>query len=267
MSKAVAIIQARMSSNRLPGKVMLPLAGKPMIWHIWNRARQCREVSEVVVATSNHESDDGIAVYCRGNQISCIRGPLENVLERFLMVIEKYPCDYIVRITGDCPLIHPEIIDEQLRALKKFKGDIIWCFHPGDILEGQGALAMRVLELVKSNSTDPEDLEHVGSPFIAQHPELFRIVEFLPPPNLVVDGLRLTVDEHLDYKLMSAVYEEFWPRLDWVPLEGAVSWLNRSPEIARLNAKVTHKGLNKTVKELKRKWASVPKVGTWAMEN
>ena len=124
MKNVVAIIQARMSSTRLPGKVLKPLIGKPIIHHIYERVKRCSEVDNVVVATSTDLSDDELYRYCEDNQITCIRGDLQNVLQRFFDVLAKYPSQYIVRITGDCPLIHPPFIDDQIRALKYFDADL-----------------------------------------------------------------------------------------------------------------------------------------------
>jgi spore coat polysaccharide biosynthesis protein SpsF len=265
MKKAIAIIQARMSSSRLPGKVMLPLAGRPMVWHVWNRAIRCKEVEEVIVATSTDISDDAIALFCEKQDIGCYRGSLDNVLDRFLGVIDEYPSEYIVRITCDCPLIHPPLIDEQLKAVREFDGDMVWCTDTGDALEGQGVISVRALRYIEEHSDDPDDLEHAGSVFTAKNPGAFRIVEFRPQPKLIVHGLRLTVDEYKDYLLMSRIYEELWSQACGVPLLDALAWLKEHPEIASMNAQIQHKDLNKQAVELRRKWTNIPKVGQWIM--
>ncbi|GAH65974.1 unnamed protein product, partial [marine sediment metagenome] len=114
---AIAIIQAKMSSTRLPGKVLKPLAGKPIIWHIYNRAEHCKFVDKVVVATSTDSSDDPLVEFCINNNMNYYRGSLNNVLSRFIEIIENDYYPYIARITGDCPLIHPQFIDNQIKAL------------------------------------------------------------------------------------------------------------------------------------------------------
>ena len=265
MKNAIAIIQARMSSSRLPGKVMLPLAGRPIVWHVWDRASRCKEVEEVIVATSTDISDDAIALYCQEQGINCYRGSLDNVLDRFLKVVEMHPAQYVVRITCDCPLIHPPLIDAQLRAVREFDGDIVWCADTGDALEGQGVISVRALKYAEQHSDDPDDLEHVGSVFTTKNPLAFRIVEFQPQPELIVHGLRLTVDEYKDYILMSRIYEELWSEACGVPLLDALAWLRDHPEIASMNAQIQHKDLNKQAVELRRKWTDIPKIGTWVM--
>lgn len=249
---AIAIIQARMSSSRLPGKVMMDLAGRPIIWHIWNRARKCKEVERVVVATSEHESDDLLEEYCKKEGICCVRGPLDNVLERFMRVVEQYPCKYIVRITGDCPLIYPEFIDAQIKALRKFDGDTLCCDNHSSVIEGQGVMSLRALKYVCENSDDKDDLEHVGSPFIAKHPECFRIVEILLPKSLQVTDLRLTVDEPKDYELFKTLFEALWKGNDsHIDLNEALIWLKDNPHIAQINAEIKHKPLNVELNTLK----------------
>jgi spore coat polysaccharide biosynthesis protein SpsF len=253
--KAVAIIQARMSSTRLPGKVLLPLAGNPIIWHIWNRAKRCASVQNVVVATSTDKTDDPLVSFCQSEGIDYVRGSLNNVLARFFTVLEEYPADYIVRITGDCPLIHPPFIDAQLEALQAFDGDLTWCKDCGSAFEGQGACSVRSLNLVRQNSDDPEDKEHVGAKFFASHPELLRIVEVCPPRSLIVQGYRLTIDEPADYEMFKDLFAAAKKNKDrYVDLQDALSVLKNHPEIASLNAQVIHKKLNLELQALKRKW-------------
>ena len=258
---AIAIIQARMSSTRLPEKVLKPLANKPMIWHIYNRAEHCRFVDKVVVATSTDCSDDPLVEFCTKNNMNYYRGDLNNVLSRYIEIVEKDYYPYIVRITGDCPLIHPQFIDNQIKALEMFDGDVTWCLNFGSAFEGQGVRSTRSLKYIAKNSNDPDDKEHVGSPFIASHPELFRIVELCPPSGLIVEGYRLTVDEGKDYELFLRLYNSLWPQKRWIELEDAIKWLNEHPEIAKINEDVQHKRLNIEIQEQRRKWAAIKKVG------
>lgn len=103
MQKTIAIIQARMSSTRLPGKVMLPLAGSPVIWHVYNRAQKCKYVDEVIVATSIDKSDDELVDFLKANNMNFYRGSLDNVLKRFMDIVYEKKPQYVVRITADCP--------------------------------------------------------------------------------------------------------------------------------------------------------------------
>ncbi|MFA6440658.1 MAG: NTP transferase domain-containing protein, partial [Bacteriovoracaceae bacterium] len=149
---AIAVIQARMSSTRLSGKVLLPLAGRPVIWHIVDRLKQCQYIDSVVVATSTDTSDDVLAEYLGNNNIACYRGSLTNVLDRFLVALHSTTNPFCVRITGDCPLIEPKFIDAQILALKQFDSDVVWMKHLSSILEGQGVHSIRSLRYIRSRS-------------------------------------------------------------------------------------------------------------------
>ena len=260
---AIAIIQARMSSSRLPGKVMKPLAGKPIIWHIYDRASKCRYVDKVIVATSVDPSDDPLSEFCLKNAINLYRGSLDNVLSRFTEILAKESYPYFVRITGDCPLIHPEFIDNQILALKEFAADMVWCEYSSSVLEGQGAHSARSLFYIQENSEDERDQEHVGSPYYVSHPEEFKIVKMSLPEEFLVSHLRLTVDEEKDYQLFSKIYDALWTDKGWVDLIKAVEWLRMHPEIASINKEVYHKKLNIENQEKCKGLRELPKVGKW----
>jgi spore coat polysaccharide biosynthesis protein SpsF (cytidylyltransferase family)/spore coat polysaccharide biosynthesis predicted glycosyltransferase SpsG len=260
---AIAIIQARMSSSRLPGKVMKPLAGTPIIWHIYDRASKCRYVDKVIVATSMDPSDDPLSEFCLKNAMNFYRGSLNNVLSRFTEILAKESYPYFVRITGDCPLIHPEFIDNQILALKEFAADMVWCEYSSSILEGQGAHSTRSLFYIQENSKDERDQEHVGSPYYVSHPEEFKIVKMSLPEEFLVSDLRLTVDEEKDYQLFSKIYDALWTDTSWVDLMKAVEWLRTHPEIASINKEISHKKLNLENQEKLKGWRDLPKVGKW----
>lgn len=250
---AVTVIQSRMSSSRLPGKALKSLAGHPMLWHIVERARQCRMVDEVIVATSTEASDDPLAWFCRQAGIICCRGNLHDVLGRFLMALEGKSQAYCVRITGDCPLIHPPFIDRQVQILQKTDGDIIWS-EAGSLLEGQGVHSIRSLRRVAERSIHPDDREHVGSRYLAEHPEEFRVIGLDIPEWLQSNEWRVTVDEELDYLMMAALYESLWDGHP-IPLEKAEAWLRTNPESAERNRRVQHKLVNQELSEKRKRWS------------
>ena len=120
--KIIAIIQARMSSSRLPGKVLLDLGGKPMLQWLVERARRARSLNGVAVATTVDPSDDAVADFCREQGIPCLRGSLQDVLDRYYQAARALQADVIVRLTGDCPLIDPAVIDETVQAFLERPG-------------------------------------------------------------------------------------------------------------------------------------------------
>jgi spore coat polysaccharide biosynthesis protein SpsF len=115
-NRIIAIIQARMGSDRLPGKVLLPIMGKPMLWHVVNRTNQSRLLNKVVVATTKKSKDDIITEFCRKNGISCYRGEEFDVLDRYYKAAKLYKADIVVRITSDCPLVDPALLDKTIKA-------------------------------------------------------------------------------------------------------------------------------------------------------
>jgi len=262
INPAIAIIQARLSSSRLPGKVMKLLAGHPMIWHIYKRAEQCRFVDKVIIATSNDESDDPLAEFCYRNKMNVFRGSLTNVMGRYIQILKQNKYKYYVRITGDCPLIHPDFIDHQIIALKKFNGDSVWIPKPGSLFEGQGVHSSRSLFHIASNSNSQIDLEHVGAEYHANNPEKFRIVEFELSKNLIIEDIRLTIDEEEDFTLMNEIYQALWKNRP-IHLKEVLAFLENNPEINKINQKIKHNRLNIDIREKINKWEKMNKVGLY----
>jgi len=244
-----------MSSSRLPGKVLMPLAGRPMIWHIVQRAMACDLIDRVVVATSTENSDDPLCDFCEQEGIVYHRGSLHDVLGRFLRILKGGNYKYCARITGDCPLIHPSFIDAQIHALEKHSGDFCWNRNPISVLEGQGVHSVSSLQKVSEKSRHEDDREHVGSRYFAENPEEFRIVELVFPSRRQSKDWRLTVDEKHDYRMMSLLYENLSSNFgDIIPLAEALKWLNANPEVAKINQNVCHSEINRELQSRRLQW-------------
>ena len=254
-----------MSSSRLPGKVLLPLAGTPMIRHIYERATLCEHVDKVIIATSTEPSDDKLVSYCKANNLNYFRGDLENVLGRFLSIPDIKSYSYIVRITGDCPLIHPPFIDKQISFLKKYDGDLIWSQTDSPVLQGQGVHSLRSLEFIKNNSNDSADNEHVGSPYISDNPEKFKIVEIKFTEDFLKYNFRLTVDEKKDYELMSSIFNHFGSDTQ-IDLMKTLEWLTNNNEISMINQSVSHTKTNIELINKRNNWTIAKKVGYEELE-
>ena len=240
---AIAIIQARMSSKRLPGKVMLPLANKPVIHHIVDRAKLCKSVDKVIVATSIDKSDDSLAEYCIENKINCFRGSLNNVLSRYIILLKKYNYDYCVRITGDCPLIHPSFIDAQIEALRQFNGDIIWTEKQSPVLEGQGVISKNAMLNIYNNASDLDDLEHVGSKYILNKSEEFKFVGMQIPEKYYNYNYRITLDEKSDYEFLESIFAQSW-NSNFIDLNEVLQWLDGLDETEIINKHIQHSLIN-----------------------
>jgi len=251
--RAIAIIQARMSSKRLPGKVLMPLCGYPLLWHIKERILLSKCIDKIVVATSYEPSDDPIADFCFQQNLECERGSLQNVLERFITVLKKKPAQFFARITADCPMIDPCFIDKQIRILSKYDGDKIWLNGGENVFEGQGVRSSRSLKFIYKNSTDSEDLEHVGNKYLANRPEDFKIIGLTVPDHYRNQKCRLTIDTRDDYNMFDNLYTELWKGSP-ISLERALDYLKENKQICCQNIHVRPSRINKKLSQTRKKW-------------
>ena len=262
-SKAIAIIQARMSSERLPGKVLKPLAGKPVLWHIYQRLNDCENIGKIIIATSTNSSDNPIESFCIENNFSIYRGSLNNVLSRFINILKNNSeYSYYVRVNGDSPLLSPMFVTNQINALFFYEGDITWSFNSSSIFEGVSVHSYDSLFTVDSKSNDIMDQEHVGNLFFSDHPELFKIVELIIPDEFVFNNIRLTLDEPEDYKLIKIIYDELW-RGDPIKIEDVINFLMENKHLLDINKNIMHKNFNIYFKSAYDTWKNVKKVGKY----
>jgi spore coat polysaccharide biosynthesis protein SpsF len=244
ISPIVAVIQARMSSSRLPGKVLMPIAGKPLIWHLVHRLRQCHTLDDIAVATSTAASDDPLAAFCAQEGIACVRGSLDNVLDRYRLAAEETGARTLLRITGDSPLIDPGFIDYLVAGIAAGEGDFVQlapgarCAH-----EGVDVLSRRALDwLVRHAGDDPVAREHVTSWF-KLHPEVVKTVVLAEYPPLAVDHARLSVDTADDLALIRAVYDRLGALPGEVALTDVLRLLQDEPRYRDINAHVRQKAM------------------------
>jgi len=264
--RAVAGIQARTSSKRLPRKVLADVAGVPLILRVVERVRAARLVDEVLVLTSSEPADDELCLLCEREGVAWRRGPLRDVLGRYGTLLAEYEPDQVVRVTGDCPLVDPAFIDRQLEALRAFDGDYVELAGGNDGLEGvlggQTAYSARALRAAL-DCDDPLDREHVASFWFRRHPERFRIVELVVDESLRRPGLRLCVDEPADLELVRAIFAAHASeRGSLVPLAEVLAWLDDHPDIAGGNALVKESAANRELRGLARRRRARP-VGVW----
>jgi len=180
----LTIIQARMSSTRLPGKALLDLAGKPVLQHVVDRLADSWLKGHLLVATSKNLSDDPIADWCHSYKVDVYRGPLNDVLDRFHCCAKAYGATTIVRVTADCPLLDPHLLDRTIELLHSSGADYAATqgFPPG---VGQEAFTRDALFRAWRDATSPHDREHVV-PWMLNHPGLFRDV-YVDNPSLTLD--------------------------------------------------------------------------------
>jgi spore coat polysaccharide biosynthesis protein SpsF len=207
----LAVLQARMSSTRLPGKVMADLEGAPMILRQIERLRRARRLERIVVATSTDPSDDSLAALLAAHGVPVHRGPLDDVLARYEGALRAFPAEVLVRLTADCPLADPEVIDATVEMLLETGLDYgantpdPRCFPKGLDVE-----VMRAEALLRAarEARDPYEREHV-TPYLYRHPELFDRA-FLHQEADEAD-VRWTVDRPDDLEFVRAVYAALYP--------------------------------------------------------
>ena len=231
---ALAILQARMSSTRLPGKVMKDLLGEPMIGRQIERVRRARSLSGLVVATSTGAEDDGLADWCASAGVDVFRGALDDVLSRCLGALEMkgWP-DQVVRLTADCPLADPELIDRAVGEHIATAADYThvqgrWTFPKGLDVE---VCRTAVLRAVGQEATGP-DREHVTR-FIYTHPERFKVHAIHRDPPL---RYRWTVDTAEDFAFVQAVYADLYPSNPAFTSQDILDWQERHPDRVLVNA-------------------------------
>ncbi len=230
----MAVIQARMSSARLPGKVLLPLAGEPMIVRQLERTARASTLDRIVVATSTDPGDDQLADVLTGAGIEVMRGPLEDVLTRYQQAIETYRPDVVVRMTADCPLISPAIIDHVVQAFHASDADYVSNTMQPTYPDGQDVevVTAGVLQEAAATFTDPHEREHVTLG-IYRRPEHFAIENVIDPTGRDNSHLRWTVDTPEDYHFAEAVYANLYANNPAFEYDHILALLADMPEITR----------------------------------
>jgi len=234
--KVLGILQARTSSSRLPNKVLLPVLGKAMLARQIERIKRCVSIDEFIVATSDDSSDDELEKLCKSLNVSCYRGSLEDVLKRFVDAARPYKPDVIVRLTGDCPLADPELIDKIVNRFLSSDVDYLSNCEPATFPDGLDVEVTKYNLLVQANEEAvlPSHREHV-TPYIRKQPEKFLIDNYLSSTDL--SGLRWTVDEPEDYEFVCKVYEYLYPNNSHFTTNDILALLNEHPELNYINNK------------------------------
>lgn len=231
---SVAIIQGRMTSQRLPGKTMADIRGKPMFLHSVRRAEAAGVFDEVIMATSDDATDDPIAAACDANGVRCFRGSLNDVLGRYHGAALAAGADIVTRLTADCPLLDPDVIRAVVTALDTDTNDYVSNVLRRTYPKGLDTETFTMAALAKAHEEAmlPPEREHV-TPYIHAHPELFRTGHVTREPDL--SRLWWTVDEPRDLEFARAVFAGIGR--DIFGLEDVLDFLRRHPDIATINTR------------------------------
>jgi spore coat polysaccharide biosynthesis protein SpsF len=238
--RIVGIVQARMGSSRLPGKVLRPLAGRSVLGRVIRAAQDSGVLADLVVATSTETADDAVAAECERLAVPCHRGPVDDVLSRFVGALDAHPGDAVMRFTADCPLLDPEIIATVASVHRAVPGldytstSIARTLPRGLDVEIIRADTLRTLDRIATG----HHRVHVTS-YAYTHPELFRVLGVTLTPDR--SALRLTLDTEQDWTLLRAVADHFGDVT--VPLAALADWLDGQPALRAVNAGVRQKRL------------------------
>lgn len=265
MPDTIAIIQARMAASRLPGKVLLDLAGAPMLARVVSRAQHARTLDDVLVATTSAPGDDPVADFCRAQGISFFRGSEYDVLDRYYQAARQAKAGTIVRITADCPVIDPGLIDDAVRAFHNRPPVPENVAYLGQAQKPEAGLgkpldfvanrlpppwgrtypigldtevcAFTGLESAWREATASHQREHV-MPFFYEQPDRFRIGLLNHSPDY--GHLRWTVDTAVDLELLRQIFTHFEGQDEFSWLD-VLELFRRNPDLAAINARVQAK--------------------------
>lgn len=244
----LTILQARVSSSRLPSKVLAPLLGQAMLARQIERLHRAETIYRLVIATSDHVTDDPIAELCAGLGVACYRGSLDDVLSRFSGAYVAFgPARHVVRLTGDCPLADPTVIDRVVRHHITSGADYTTNALQPTWPDGLDVEVMRseVLQRAWAEARMISEREHV-TPYIHKHPEWFRVEHVRGERDLSM--LRWTVDESADLAFVTEVFQALYPQKPAFTTDDVLALLERRPELAQINGNfLRNEGYSKSI--------------------
>ncbi len=240
--RIVATIEARMTSSRFPGKVLMEACGKPMLQHMIERLQRVPSLDGIVVATTGNDADVSIVNLAQRMGVGFFQGSEYDVLLRVLHSARAYDIDVIVEMTGDCPLIDPALVEDCIRGYQVAGVDYVSNVLERTYPRGMDTqvFATEVLADVADRTDDPEDHEHV-SIFIYSHPEIYSLKNMPGPPELTNPGLGLTLDTPEDLELIRRIFEILYPDNPNFTLADILAVLKDNPALTELNAHVRRK--------------------------
>ena len=242
MTQIIVIVQARMGSTRLPGKVLKHVLGRPLLHYLFERLRRITKAQNAVIATTKDPKDDPIVDFCNHEGISYFRGSEEDVLDRYLQAARFFSADVIVRVTSDCPLIDPELIDQVIEFFLNHQYDYVSNTQERKFPRGMDVeiFSFKSLEDAANQVTLQEEREHVTL-HLYRHPERYSIGKF--PWDKDDSQYRLTVDTPEDFELISKILAALYPNNPQFNLKDILHLLQQHPEWAEINAHIKQKNV------------------------
>jgi spore coat polysaccharide biosynthesis protein SpsF len=238
----VAIVQARYGSNRLPGKILKEISGKPMLWHVVNRLSFSKLINKIIIATTNIPNDNITEKFCIDNKIDFYRGSDDDVLSRYYEAAKRFNADIVIRITSDCPLIDPLIIDKMLVSFLTVSSN---CDYMSNVIErtfprglDTEIFTFNALEKAINEAATPFEKEHV-TPFIYNHTDLFKTRNY--SNNKDYSFHRWTVDTEEDFRLIEVIYKELYSPDKLFLFEDVLKLFEQKPELIKINQHIKQK--------------------------
>ena len=237
----VAIIQARMGSSRLPGKVSMDLGGETVLGRVVRRLQRSRHISKIVVATTTVPADEVIVAECDRLEVLCFRGSEHDVLDRYYQAARANAADALVRVTSDCPLIDPELVDETVEVFRDEHADYASNVFPRTYPRGLDTevFSFDALDRAWREAREAHQREHV-TPYLYEHPQIFKLASLSGAADY--SRYRWTLDTREDLELLRAIYSRFDGRDDFSWQE-VLCLMEREPELADLNSQVLQKSV------------------------
>lgn len=236
MENTIAVIQARMGSTRLPCKVLADISGKPLLWHVVNRLLHSKTLDKIVISTTTSPIDDEVATFCKQEGFYCYRGSEDDVLDRYYQTLKKYPAKRIVRITADCPLIDPSVVDDVVNLQTSTGADYASNISPPTFPDGLDTevFLFQTLDKVWNEANYKYQREHVTG-YISDNPEIFKTANLKYARDL--SHWRITVDYPEDFEVVRIIYDELYHGDNCFGLSDIEELIARKPEILELNKK------------------------------
>lgn len=241
--KIVATIEARMTSSRLPGKVLMPVAGITMLGCLVRRLKVVKSIDCVILATTVNNADDPLVELAKELKIEVFRGDESDVMTRVIGAAASVGADVIVEITGDCPVIDPEIVEQAIQMFKANNVDYVSNSHIRSYPDGMDTQVFRLDTLKRSAAMTDNLLDHEHVTLhIRNHPELFTQIHLIAPPEIYWPELGLTLDEFGDYIMLKKIIEHFDQTNPNFSCLDAVRLLRKKPDWVEINKAVVRKG-------------------------
>jgi spore coat polysaccharide biosynthesis protein SpsF len=235
--KILCVVQARYSSTRLPGKVLMPLGGKPDIEQVFNQVSFSKHISKTILATSSDKSDEKLVEWAINNNVEFYRGSLDDVLDRYFQAAKQYNPEIVVRVTGDCPLIDPEVLDRTIEYFDVNNYDYVSNGNPPTFPDGLDTEVFKYYTLKDAwkNAKLCSEREHV-TPYIRNNDNKFKIGNYKNSVDL--SKYRWTLDNKEDYEFLSKIFALLSNENSYIKYKDVLKLLDENPELIKINSHI-----------------------------